>query len=73
MDNIITNSFSKLRFDMTFKNFYNQIGDKKIDNQINQNFEKDMKYLKASQNKLINESQVKKSSQFKETLEIDLN
>jgi hypothetical protein len=32
-----------------------------------------MKYLKASQNKLINESQVKKSNQFKETLEIDLN
>lgn len=31
MDNIITNSFSKLRFDMTYKNFYNQIGDFKID------------------------------------------
>ena len=60
MDNIITNSFSKLRFGMTFKNFYNQIGDVKIDQQINQNFEKEMKYLKASQNKLINESKVKK-------------
>ncbi len=45
---------------MTFKNFYNQIGDVKIDQQINQNFEKEMKYLKASQNKLINESKVKK-------------
>lgn len=32
-----------------------------------------MQQLKASQNKLINESQVKKKNQFKETLEIDLN
>ena len=48
MDNIITNSFSKLRFDMTYKNFSNQIGDLKIDNQLNQNFEKEMHNLKLS-------------------------
>ena len=48
MDNIITNSFSKLRFDMTYKNFSNQIGDLKIDNQLNNNFEREMHNLKLS-------------------------